>query len=255
MMELPSRLRKGPLLVLSNDIIMFYALYLPEGTASNRSHRATGDTKALQYDEQAASFYWGLNIPVKALPYKQISDIQDHRRVCLKAIKDWAPEFHHMISIGESDSEKSNILVTKLRASTQPKSKWRAQVRSITNSEGHPRVWLLGDAIHAMQPNRGQGGNQALADCADMLPQLLHLNSLASIGHAYPTTEEISIACDKYEAAMMPRAFQWVKKSGGVSFPQINLDGIVGIIVQFVAKLVMPLLRLYYTLIPQRSEE
>ncbi|KAF1936127.1 FAD/NAD(P)-binding domain-containing protein [Clathrospora elynae] len=255
MMKLPPKLREGPILVLSKDIILYYALYLPEGEAASEYHQAADTKKPLQYDEKAASFYWTLNVPVDTLPYKKASEIQNHRKVCLEAIKDWAPEFHHMLSVEEDDPEKTDMLVTQLRASTQPKANWRTRAQRAGNDEGHPRVWVMGDAIHAMQPNRGQGGNQALADCADMLPQLLHLNSLASIGPAHPTFEEIKTACDKYEGAMISRAFLWVKKSGGVSFPRINLDGFLGIIVRLVATLVIPLLKLYYSLFAQKSEE
>lgn len=254
-MKLPPKLREGPILVLSKDIILYYALYLPEDEAASGHHRATDTKKSLQFDEKAASFYWALNVPVDVLPYKKVSEFQNHRQDCLKAIKDWAPEFHHMLGIGEEDPEKTDMLVTQLRASTQPKTNWRTQVQRAGNHEGHPRVWVIGDAVHAMQPNRGQGGNQALADCADMLPQLLHLNSLASISPVHPTLEEIKTACDKYEGAMISRAFPWVRKSGGVSFPRINLDGFLGIVVRLVAKLVLPLLKLYYSLFPQRSEE
>ncbi|OAL43318.1 FAD/NAD(P)-binding domain-containing protein [Pyrenochaeta sp. DS3sAY3a] len=253
MIRLPPKLREGPILVLSKDIILYYALYLPEDEAASGDHRAA-DTK-MQYDEKAASFYWALNVPVDALPYKNASEILNHRQVCLEAIKDWAPEFLHMLSVGEDEPEETDMLVTQLRASTRPNPNWRAQVQRAGNHAGHPRVWVMGDAIHAMQPNRGQGGNQALADCADMLPQLLHLNSLASIGPAHPTLEEIKTACKKYEDAMIPRAFAWVKKSGGVSFPRINLDGFLGIVVRLVAKLVMPMLSLYYSLFSQRGEE
>lgn len=253
-MKLPPRLREGPILVLSKDIILYYALYLPEGTAASGDHQTDDDGVGLQYDEDAASFYWGLNIPVDALPYKKASEITNQRAICLEAIKSWAPEFHSMLSVGGDDPENTDMLVTQLRASTQPKSNWRTRVQLTGSDKGHPRVWVMGDAIHAMQPNRGQGGNQALADCADMLPQLLHLDSLASIGPAHPTFEEMKSACDKYERAMMKRAFPWVRKSGGVSFPRINLDGFFGIAVRLVAKLVLPFLRLYYGIFSHKSD-
>lgn len=49
-------------------------------------------TEQLQYDEEAASIYWGLNIPVNDLPFKDASDVQDRRQVVLDHVKDWAPE-------------------------------------------------------------------------------------------------------------------------------------------------------------------
>ena len=66
--------------------------------------------------------------------------------------------------------------------------------------------------------NRGMGGNQAMHDCADILPHLLELNDIAATGRS-PTGEEISSACAKYESAMIERAFTWVSKSGGASMP------------------------------------
>ncbi|USP74860.1 FAD/NAD(P)-binding domain-containing protein [Curvularia clavata] len=255
MMELPSRLRVGPILVHYNDISLFYALYLPESEVSSESDSTVDMKKPLEYDEKAASFYWALNIPVDGLPYKKASEIQNPRQVCLETIKEWAPEFQHMLSVGADEPEKIDMLVTQLHASTQPEANWRTLAQRTGNEKGHPRVWVIGDAIHAMQPTRGQGGNQALADCADMLPQLLHLNSLSSMGRGNPTLEEIKMACDKYESAMMVRAFPWVRKSGGISFPRLNLDGFLGIIVHFAAKIVMPLLRLYCRIFSHKGDE
>lgn len=161
-----------------------------------------------------------------------------------------------LLTTGQDDEESSGIYVTALRASTKPGGNWRSSLRGANRGgkpeKGHARVWLLGDAVHAMQPNRyaflsffrrkeipqnwpaltenealdnnyfslnsGMGGNQAMHDCAEILPYLLELNDIA-LGGTAPTTEEISMACDKYEAAMIERAFNWVWKSGGVSMP------------------------------------
>lgn len=75
MMKLPPKLREGPILVLSKDIILYYALYLPEGESVSVDRQVADTKKPLQYDESAALFYWALNIPVGALPYKKTSDI------------------------------------------------------------------------------------------------------------------------------------------------------------------------------------
>lgn len=165
-----------------------------------------------------------------------------------------------LLATGQGDEKSSGIYVTALRASTKPDRNWRSSLRGANrggkSEKGHARVWLLGDAVHAMQPNRyahfsslcrkdpsnlsappvwvtqrvkrfvnhyllpksGMGGNQAMHDCADILPYLLELNDVALRGTT-PTTEEISMACDKYETAMIERAFNWVRKSGGVSMP------------------------------------
>ncbi|KAF9694559.1 hypothetical protein EKO04_007697 [Ascochyta lentis] len=254
MMKLPPKLRKGPILAISKDNIMYYALYLPERETTDAEIPAADHNKSLQYDEAAASFYWALNVPVHSLPYNHASEIDNYKQICMEAIKDWAPEFHRMLSAGDDDPENPEITVTQFRVSTQPKANWRAQARKAGNDQGHPRVWLIGDAFHVMQPTRGQGGNQALADCADMLPQLLRLDALASIDPARASFEEFETACDKYERAMAARAFPWVKKSGGASFPSVDLDGFVGVVVRCVAKLVVPILRMYYSIIPPKSE-
>lgn len=60
---------------------------------------------------------------------------------------------HTMISIGEHD-DSSPIIALNLRASKTLSKTWRRNLQPQNPEEGHPRVWLMGDAIHAMQPNR-----------------------------------------------------------------------------------------------------
>lgn len=53
------------------------------------------------------------------------------------------------------DDGTADIYVSPLRASTKPSPRWRSIVeRTAEPFRGHPRVWLIGDAIHAMQANR-----------------------------------------------------------------------------------------------------
>lgn len=61
-----------------------------------------------------------------------------------------------------------------------------------------------------------------MSDCADILPRILELHSLATKdpNHAL-TKSELSRGCEEYEAAMIPRAFTWVRKSGGSKVPVI----------------------------------
>ncbi|KAJ6035908.1 hypothetical protein N7540_000187 [Penicillium herquei] len=236
--KLPPQVQKGPILVFSKGISFFYALYKP----AKREQDQMADT-GTDYDEAHASFYWGLNIP-KALPkeYDNYKDIPDRLKFCLEMTKDWAPEFQTLLKTGQDDEETTGIYVTALRASTKPERNWRSQLRKAHGEEsgkGHARVWLLGDAVHAMQPNRGMGGNQAMHDCADILPQLLELNDIALTGSS-PKTAEISAACDKYEAAMIERAFNWVWKSGGVSMPTMDFDGVLGKSISIASKLCLP---------------
>ena len=62
--------------------------------------------------------------------------------------------------------------------------------------------------------NRGMGGNQAMRDAATALPILVGLASQASSGQ-HLSTQSIKEACKEYEDEMIPRAFSWVRKSGG----------------------------------------
>ncbi len=130
----------------------------------------------------------------------------------------------------------SDFHVTQARVSLPVRTGWRKHLKGTSPTLGHHRVWLMGDAIHAMLPARyvllfgngtklsanltwhhsGMGGNQSMHDAADVLDSLLKLRDLAAKGH---TIQEIDIknACSEYEDRMIPRAFFWVKKSGGQS--------------------------------------
>ncbi|KAL6703954.1 hypothetical protein ACN47E_008892 [Coniothyrium glycines] len=244
MMELPAKLRQGPIMVTHKNTLTYYALYLPEGSSHSD---AAGGTAGLEYDEQAASFYWCIIIPVADLPYKNISEIEDSdkRKIVLNQLKTWAPEFTKMYSVGSEDPD-AEITIVKSNASIQPRADWRVQASRTDPEKGNPRVWLMGDAIHAMQPNRGQGGNQALYDCGDMLPQIIRLASISASSRPC-TTSDYEEACSAYERVMLPRAFAWVKKSGGTTIPNFSLDGWLGVLVRAGASLVVPLIRTWYS--------
>ena len=62
------------------------------------------------------------------------------------------------------------------------------------------------------------GGNQALLDCADMLPELRSLNDSAKLGGPV-SFEQVNSALSRYEEKMIKRAFTWVAKSGGTWVP------------------------------------
>lgn len=59
-----------------------------------------------------------------------------------------------------------------------------------------------------------------MSDCADILPRILELHSLTTENPDHALTEsQLNKACREYEAAMIPRAFTWVRKSGGSKVP------------------------------------
>ncbi|KAK2023342.1 FAD/NAD(P)-binding domain-containing protein [Colletotrichum zoysiae] len=224
---LPPRLLQGPMLVLSEGVSLYYA------------------RKKLDYDADEASFFWGLNVSKKMYPGHEVTEGGDHLRFCLEAIKHWAPEYHAMLSIGECDDD-CPVMQVKIRASRPLSRNWRRKPRSRASDEGHPRVWLMGDAIHAMQTNRGMGGNQALRDCADLLPQLLRLSEAAGTSGKSPSSADVERALAAYESKMIDRAFAWVQKSGGTSVPNINLDGHLGTAVSLVGLVLLPIWRLLH---------
>ncbi|KAM0300593.1 hypothetical protein ACHAPM_006910 [Fusarium culmorum] len=93
------------------------------------------------------------------------------------------------------------------RAAVRPSLDWRKNVRSPQEPlRGHPRVWLMGDAMHAMMPNRGMGGNQAMLDTKVIVPFLERLNYLAKKTGSV-SEEAIGVACDEYEREMIPCSF------------------------------------------------
>ncbi|KAH6988849.1 hypothetical protein BKA56DRAFT_475694 [Ilyonectria sp. MPI-CAGE-AT-0026] len=252
--KLPPRLLKGPILVFKNGISLFYALYLPA------SQQTTGVSKIdseIDFDESQASFYWTLCVPRDLCPFKDEADIPDRRQFCLDIVRDWAPEYHTMLSVGSEDEDANSIFVSQLRASTKLSKKWRQRLQARKDNapeEGSSRVWLMGDAVHAMQPNRGMGGNQAMHDTADMLPELLELNKLAKTGSPLSATQ-IQAGCSVYENKMIDRAFTWVSKSGGTSQPEqeanmllktIDLDGFLAKIFSFVVGLLLPVVTVVY---------
>ncbi|KAE8371761.1 FAD/NAD(P)-binding domain-containing protein [Aspergillus bertholletiae] len=236
--KLPRKLLEAPVAVFHKGALLYYALYIP---SAGRLLEVKQDIIDGNYDESMASFYWGINIPRHHIPYESLSDIPDLRKLCEDYVKDWAPECRTMVDSGSTDNDADDMYAAKLRASTRLPNHWRSLCQARSNQEGHPRVWLLGDAAHAMLPNRGQGGNQALLDCAEILPELIHLNHQATNGKT-PSVEDIGEACSRYEKKMFPRAFDWVDKSGGVvADPPFPLDGILGYFVSIFARVAIPI--------------
>lgn len=107
-------------------------------------------------------------------------------------------------------AEPDTIKVGSASSSKRPALTWRRDLRAKSTSgvEGHPRVWLLGDSMHAMLPSRGQGGNAALADAASALDEIVKLGK-----DGEPSDARVEAACTAFENEMIPRSFAWVKAS------------------------------------------
>lgn len=61
------------------------------------------------------------------------------------------------------------------------------------------------------------GANQSMYDAVTMLPLLCKLNDAAK-SRGNVSLSLIEEAVHEYEAEMIPRSFEWVKKSGGDNF-------------------------------------
>ncbi|KAF2851803.1 FAD/NAD(P)-binding domain-containing protein [Plenodomus tracheiphilus IPT5] len=252
--HIPRRLQEGPVMCFNGGSSFYYALYLPSSAQPDVNQ--TNSTKAqVSYDTKLASFYWGLTIKREEIPYDQVSDIPDARKMCISKLREWewAQDLQDLVTVGSND-EGASVTALKFRASTPLPKNWRSQIqaRAHTPEEGHPRVWLLGDAVHAMQPNRGQGGNQAMCDTAEMLPELLRLNDIA-LSNKRTTTQDVTGACRVYEDKMFDRAFPWVKKSGGTSFPTVDFDGALGTLLKFMSYTVLPVVKFFARLLSRNG--
>ncbi|WP_209323428.1 FAD-dependent oxidoreductase [Brevibacterium renqingii] len=71
------------------------------------------------------------------------------------------------------------------------------------------RIVLLGDAAHAMTPNLGQGGGQALEDAATLTALLTPLLS----GHTAGRRTDLDAVLHRYDALRRPRSQSIAKKS------------------------------------------
>ncbi|OQU98958.1 hypothetical protein CLAIMM_04667 [Cladophialophora immunda] len=229
--KLPERLRDGPILVFHKGAILFYGLYLPKKKGTD------GKVNELfNYDYAEASFYWSFLIPKKDSVCENESQIPDRLQFCLDYVKDWAPEFHVISRNGRWWSPRSvhDFGAGEYEALLQ----WRDDLQGRMTEKSMSFVIAVEQGVLTVV--RGMGGNQAMYDCVDMLPELLKLNSLYHSQHSI-STEQIRAAVTRYEDKMLDRAFQWVQKSGGIIPPEIDLNGLLGYIISLINLLVLPI--------------
>ena len=75
------------------------------------------------------------------------------------------------------------------------------------------RVVLIGDAAHAMTPNLGQGGGQALEDAATLTVLLAPLLARGHAGNSAEDRAELEAALQRYESLRRPRTQSIAQKS------------------------------------------
>ena len=86
-----------------------------------------------------------------------------------------------------------------------------------------------------------------MADAAELLSALLPLvpSSETETPHTAPTDTEIQTAVLEYEKKMLPRAFGWVKSSGGTGGKLPDPSGLKGTIGLFIVNRVLDVIQIY----------
>ncbi|KAH7014015.1 hypothetical protein B0J12DRAFT_611394 [Macrophomina phaseolina] len=198
LLSLGREFTSGPILCMADNRNFYFSAYVPEK-----------DDKS-SFDE-FSSCAVGAALPVEIAP-PNIEELsaEEKWKFVSKSISSWAPEYHRALNVVRDQ----NFHTYAARSSSRPPRDWRKKVRSNdAQGKGHPRVWLMGDAMHAMFPYRGQGGNQSMRDAASALPLLVGLAEKANDNAL--TDKDVDTACQSFEDEMIPRTFEWVKKSGG----------------------------------------
>ncbi|KAF5554110.1 FAD binding domain-containing protein [Fusarium phyllophilum] len=210
-------LHRTPVLTFLGNKSLYFCTYLPD-----RELGEEDQTKpAVKFDDTMSSCMFGLFLPTSTIPEGLTTKpAPEQWDFCQSSIKDWAPEYHEIMDLIKG----SDFYAFTPRVGTEPSIDWRATIKNSQDEAlGHPRVWLMGDAIHPMLPSRGMGGNQALRDTATLLPLLVELSQASESGKP-PTTDTVAKRLRSYETEMIPRAFGWVKKSGGTSVVPFDSD-------------------------------
>ncbi|QPC76846.1 hypothetical protein HYE68_007598 [Fusarium pseudograminearum] len=207
---LPKRCLVSPIITFSHRKTYFAIAYLPKA----RRQEVKDDDENLDFDSQIASFTFNMSLPTADCPPDiQERDTNEIWKFFSESIPDWHQDFRDIIEVVRGNE----LYIFRPRAAVRPSLNWRKNVRSPQEPlRGHPRVWLMGDAMHAMMPNRGMGGNQAMLDAKVMIPFLERLNYLAKETGSV-SEDAIGAACAEYEREMIPRSFDWVEASGGTS--------------------------------------
>ncbi|KAL5592397.1 hypothetical protein FOBRF1_013423 [Fusarium oxysporum] len=210
---LPAAARHSPMLVFSHKKTYFCVAYIP---SRQQKDVATGDEGSSigtsDYDEDMATFTFSLQMQKDDCP-KDIKnwDKDATWKFLEESLSDWDDAFREVIQVIKSEQ----VYIFEPRATKRPAPNWRSKIRTAANPNlGHPRVWLMGDAMHVMLPNRGMGGNQAMLDTTVISPLIQRLDKvMAADGEL--ETEVVAAACEEYESEMIPRTFYWVETSGG----------------------------------------
>ncbi|KAF4949966.1 hypothetical protein FGADI_8567 [Fusarium gaditjirri] len=210
---LPPAARHSPVLTFSHRKTYFCVAYIPNRQQTDVAKGGeVSSTGTSDYDEDMATFTFSLQMQKDDCP-KDIKgwDKDSTWRFLEESLRSWDDAFRQVIQVLKSEQ----VYVFEPRATKRPALNWRSKVQTASNpSLGHPRVWLMGDAMHVMLPNRGMGGNQAMLDTTVILPLIQRLDKAMAADGILPP-KAVAAACEEYEREMIPRTFYWVEASGG----------------------------------------
>ncbi|KAK1532126.1 uncharacterized protein CCOS01_04109 [Colletotrichum costaricense] len=228
----------SPIATLQDGKTLYFQVYMP-GNMTARFENADAEN-----EEELASCMLGVGFFVdrmatsrsfESLSQAEKWDAVDH------LFWDWSPKHRYIIGVFRGQE----MYYGAPRVSSRPSTNWRKLVTSADDKRlGNPHIWLIGDSIHSMFPSRGMGGNQAMRDTADALPLLVRLAETAKTTEGLKEADIIQ-ACDRYEGAVIPRAFEWVKRSGGKNPMTIDTSRVTDRIMLYILSYAMRTRRLW----------
>ncbi|PIA91570.1 hypothetical protein CB0940_09045 [Cercospora beticola] len=200
------------LATMDDEMVLFWATYLPDKVDTSNAEAIRQYQKDIPVDDEMSSCMLVMTFLSKVVPEGIASASSEEKwEFMRKKIANWSPYYTEAMNAVKGE----DIYCFTPRESSEPALGCRDQVANPEIPErGHPRVWLLGDAIHAMLPGRGMGGNQAILDTSVMLPLL---KQLAEESTSYLPESRIRKACNDCERQVIPRVFPWVRKSSQLS--------------------------------------
>ncbi|KAK8132300.1 hypothetical protein PG999_000473 [Apiospora kogelbergensis] len=236
--DLPRPLiEKGTIYAASSNAKIFSAAYLPDNLRPSAGAKAPGSglsgaetKKPSDYDEDQASLFVAIawENGMSAAEAAQLPSLEK-KRLMGDMLRASGFSSDYLKLVEALDAEEIQSVPWRHSKADTPVD-WRERLLSAAATRnsgpldpriGHPRVWLLGDSIHAMLPYRGMGANQAIHDTADALGPLLEL-ARKKRADGTVTDAEVRRQLAVYENAMIPRAFAWVKQSAAQGLPDLD---------------------------------
>ncbi|KAK6082287.1 hypothetical protein SCUP515_02579 [Seiridium cupressi] len=238
--KVDQELLTSPIATLQDDKMMYFCAYLPKDYTSMRK-----TVDSAKFDEESSSCMLSLCWPERFASSFSALSLEQRWDAVREIYRDWSSKHQQVLDLCHGQ----DMFILNPRVGNEPPRDWRKKVASPDNpAAGNPHVWLMGDAIHPMIPNRGMGGQQAMRDTADALPLILKLSQKASSSEGL-RPEDFAAACNEYEDAMIPRAFDWVRKSGNDNWVPLDLSKTLHRLVIRIGSSLIPLARIGYWII------